>query len=337
MPVVLMYSLPASRLSALFAACLCLVALVCGDMPGWGADAGWRIRIRDAAVVAADQVLLGEIADAEGQAPPGIWDRLGQIAVMPAPAELGRPMSVAKAKLQPLVRQALGQYEDLCLYPANLAVQRGGSVARDIDLKQMIMREMGGLFAALPGDVSLQDFRLPPYVFLAHPGQKIRLENTGAEPGRNSLRFSVLDGQTMLRRFTGSVMVDVWAPVFCAARPLNRGDTLDSANAVTVRKNLAHINAPLWDGGGGPWMVVRPVGTEQPIYQADITPLPLVRKGNIVTLRYESNTVTLTVKAEAMRDGGAGESIPVRNLQSKRIVHAVIIDSQTALITGGGR
>ncbi len=329
--------LPLPRPAALFAACLCALALFCGDVSAQAADAGWRIRIRDAAVVSSDQVLLGEIADAEGQVPAETWAKLANTAVMPAPAELGRPMSVAKAKLQPLLRQTLGSYEDLCLYPGNLAVQRGGTVAREAELKQMVIREMAGAFSALPGEVNLQDFRLPPYVFLAHPGQKLTLENTSAEPGRNNLRFNVVDGNTSIRRFTGSVMVDVWTQVLCAARPLNRGETLDAASVTTVRKNLAHITAPLWDGSGGPWMIVRPVGTEQPIYQADITPLPLVRKGNIVTLRYESNAVTLTVKAEAMSDGGAGETIAVKNLQSKRVVHAVVIDGQTVLITGGGR
>ncbi len=329
--------LPLPLPAALLAACLCALALVCGGMPAQAADAGWRIRIRDAAVVGSAQVLLGEIADAEGQAPADIWATLANTAVMPAPAELGRPMSVAKAKLQPLLRQALGRYEDLCIYPGNLAVQRGGAVVSEAELKRKVIQEMANAFSALPGEVNLQDFRLPPYVFLAHPGQKLTLENTSAEPGRNNLRFNVVDGNTSIRRFNGSVMVDVWAQVFCAARPLNRGETLDAAAVTTVRKNLAYISGPLWDGSGGPWMIVRPVGTEQPIHQADIAPLPLVRKGAVVTLRYESNSVTLTAKAEAMSDGGVGETIPVRNLQSKRVVHAVVVDGQTVLITGGGR
>ena len=109
---------------------------------------------------------------------------------------------------------------------------------------------------------------------------------------------------------------------------------MDPALITTVRKNLAHISAQLWDGTGGPWMMVRAVGTEQPIFQADLALIPLVRRGSVVTLRYESASVTIETKAEAMSDGGAGETIQVRNLQSKRIIHAMVVDEQTVSVSG---
>jgi flagella basal body P-ring formation protein FlgA len=318
------------RLFAFSAACICLFWAFAAQ----AADAGWRIHIHDATVVGSAEVRLGEIARGEGRVPEEIWLQLADIVLMPAPDDLGRPMSISRARLQLVLRNALGRYEELCIYPANLAVQRGGAVLREPDLRQLVMRDLSGAFSALPGEVNLQDFRLPSFVFLSHPGQRVELEPTAITPGRNNLRFAVREGEgAPMRRFTGSVMVDVWAPVFCATRPLNRGETLEPASITTIRKNLAHLNGPLWDGTGGPWMMVRPVGTEQPIYQADITPLPLVRRGNIVTLRFESPSIVLSLKAEAMSDGGAGERIPVRNLDSRRVVHAVVLDGQTAVIT----
>ncbi len=52
------------------------------------------------------------------------------------------------------------------------------------------------------------------------------------------------------------------------------------------------------------------------------------------TLVYEGKNMRLTTKAEALADGVAGESIPVRNVQSKRELYGVVRDAET--VTTGG-
>jgi flagella basal body P-ring formation protein FlgA len=98
-----------------------------------------------------------------------------------------------------------------------------------------------------------------------------------------------------------------------------------------VRMNLAHLRGEVWDGRGGPWRILRPIGLEQAIYRADLGHVPTVRKGSLVTLLYEGRNLRMSVPGEAMADGVPGESIPVRNSQSRKQLYGVVRDASTVV------
>ena len=301
-----------------------------GQVP---ADTGWRIRILEAAVVNGPMVTLGEIGQVHGAPPPGVWERLANRPLWPAPAEPGKPLQVNRTRLSQALREALGDVADRCLLPTSMAIQSGGAVLREDDLRALVVRELTPRLRALPGDAELEDFRLPTYAFLAHPGQRIALETGRIGPGRLPLRFVALevDG-TPIRRFTGTVMVNLWADVPCAAQPLNRGDRVGPEQVTWIRKNLTFVRGDLWDGRGGPWEARKAVGTGQPILISDLGPVTAVRRGAVVNLVYARGAVRLVVKAEALADGGTGDTVPVRNLQTKKQVYAEIVDADTVQV-----
>ena len=293
-------------------------------------DAPWRIRILDAAVAPGAMVTLGDIGEVHGTPPSGVWEQLAARPLWPAPPEAGKPLQVSRARLGQALRETLGEYADLCILPASMAIQKGGTVLREAELRAIVVKTLTPELRSMQGEAELTDYRLPPYAFLAHNGQTVELEPLKAVPGRLSLRFAIkeVDG-SVLRRFTGTVMLELWANVACAGRPLNRGDALTPDDISWQRKNLAQIRGELWDGKGGPWQVQRAIGTGQPIFLADITALAMIRKGDIVTLRYSKGNVRLEVQAEALADGGPGATVAVRNLQSKKQVYAVVRDANT--------
>lgn len=297
------------------------------------ADTGWRIRILDAAVVNGPMVTLGEIGQVHGAPPPGVWERLANRPLWPAPSEQGKPLQVNRSRLSQALREALGEVADRCLLPSSMAIQSGGAVLREDDLRALVVRELTPRLRALPGDAELEDFRLPAYAFLAHPGQSVALETGRIGPGRLPLRFAVLevDG-TAVRRFTGTVMVNLWADVPCAAQPINRGDKVGPDQITWIRKNLTFVRGELWDGRGGPWEARKAVGTGQPILISDLGPVTAIRRGAVVTLVYARGAVRLAVKAEALADGGTGDTIPVRNLQTKKQIYAEIMDADTVQV-----
>ena len=47
---------------------------------------------------------------------------------------------------------------------------------------------------------------------------------------------------------------------------------------------------------------------------------------------YEGKYVRLTLQAEALSDGSAGETIPVRNLQSRKEIYGLVRDSSTVVV-----
>ena len=292
----------------------------------------WRLRIRDAAVVNGDMVTLGEIADPLGPIPPDLWRNLSTQPLWAAPPEAGKALQVNKARLQQALRDVLGDMASRCIVPTSLAIQRGGMVLREDDLRSYVVRFLTPQLAALPGQGELSEFRLPPYIFLEHPQQRVGLETGKIVPGRLTLRFVVqeMDG-AVLRRVAGTAFLNMWVEVPAAARPLNKGDSLNVNDITFMRVNAAHLKGVPWDGRGGPWQVLRAIGTGQTIFQGDLATQAMVRKGSIVQLIYEKGNVRLVAQAECMADGEPGATIAVRNLQSKKQVYATVRDNRTVV------
>ena len=115
-------------------------------------DSPWRIRILDTAVVDSPVVTLGQVAEPVGTVPPGVWERLSAIELWPAPSEPGRPMTLLRAKIQQFVRSALGEYEELCLYPGSMALQFGGAVLREDALRLLVVKTLTGTAAKFQGE-----------------------------------------------------------------------------------------------------------------------------------------------------------------------------------------
>lgn len=293
----------------------------------------WRLRIREAAVATNDMVTLGEIADPLGPIPSDVWRELSARQLWPAPKEAGKPLQVNKSRLQQALRDVLGDIANRCIVPTALAVQRGGMVLREDDLRSYVVRFLAPQMAALPGQASLDEYRLPPYIFLEHPQQRVGLETGKIVPGRITLRFVVqeMDG-VVLRRVAGTVFMNLWVEVPAAARPLNKGDSLDVNDITFMRVNAAHIKGIPWDGRGGPWQVLRALGTGQTIFQADLATQAMVRKGAIVQLLYEKGSIRMSTQAECLSDGEPGATIAVRNLQTKKQVYATVRDNRTVVI-----
>lgn len=292
----------------------------------------WRLRIRDAAVTMGDMVTLGDIADPLGNIPADTWRNLAATALWPAPTEAGKAFQVNKARLSQALREVLKDTADRCILPTSIAVQRGGFVLREDDLRAFLVRSLTPQLTALPGKAELNDFRLPPYIFLAHPQQRVELEAGKVVPGRITFRYVVreMDG-AVLKKVAGSAFLDLWVEVAAAARPLNKGEALLPESVTFIRMNVAQMREMPWDGRGGPWQVLRSIGTGQAIFQGDLATQAMVRKGNIVVLIYEKGNVRIETQAEVMADAEPGETIAVRNIQTKKQIFAVVRDARTVV------
>ena len=297
----------------------------------------WRIKIREAAIVHGEHVRLGEIADALGDVPSERWDELKNLRLWPAPEIIGKPMSVSRTTLKTQMRSYLEDLERICIYPSSLAIQQGGALLAGEELRSRVVKYLTQELVGLPGEVEITDIKTPSYIFLAHSQQSVEtqvISKPGA--GRMSLRLVVsdLDG-TVLRRYTGSAFVNLWVSVPCASIPLNKEDVLSVDMIKFMRKNVAHLRGnvdDIWDGRGGPYRVMRSIGAEQVIYVSDLSGVPTVRRGSTVNLIYNKGNVRLQVQAQAQGDATLGENVTVRNMQSKKLVTAVVQSADTVLV-----
>jgi flagella basal body P-ring formation protein FlgA len=100
-------------------------------------------------------------------------------------------------------------------------------------------------------------------------------------------------------------------------------------------RNVATLKSPSWDGSGAV-RLVRGIGQGQVILAEDVEPMPLVQKGDKVTLVYEGGRIRLAVAGLAESDGVPGGQVTVRNLQSERKVVGSVRDKNTVVVTAHG-
>lgn len=294
----------------------------------------WRLKIRPAAVTNTANVLLGDIAEPLGDIPADMWAGLAQRELWAAPPEEGKPLQINKTRLSQALREALGaEYAGRCLLPTSLVIQKGGVVFREDDLRNYVVKSLAPQLAAMPGEAQLEEFRIPEYIFLAHNQQQVQLEPGKLAPGRVSLRFALKEADgSVIRRVAGTCKLTLWVTVPAAARSLNKGETLAPDAITFMRVNAAQLKDNPWDGQGGPWQVIHAVNAGEPILQSDLASKSMARRGSIMTLNYSRGNVHMSLKAEALADGEPGQTIPVRNLQTKKQVYAIVKDGSTVEI-----
>jgi flagella basal body P-ring formation protein FlgA len=214
-----------------------------------------------------------------------------------------------------------------------MAVQTGGRVINDAELKERLVAFLTPRGKDLGGDVEFKNLQMPGHIFLQSPLDKLVISmNSDLEPGRNEIVLSGIgpDGRVLSRR-SAVVFVDVWKTVPVAARPLNRMERLTKDKVSFRRVNLAY-KPEVWDGTGGPWRMARTLGRGQVFTLSHLEPVPLIEKGEMVTLVYNGDRVRLSIKAEALGEGGAGQLVQVRNVQSNKVIMATVVDSDTVVV-----
>jgi flagella basal body P-ring formation protein FlgA len=297
------------------------------------ARGGWKVYVREMATVSGERVLLREIARPMDGLEQSAWQRLAGRELWSAPPE-GRRQTIFQEKLRRLLFSYLGSLAHACVLPQRLIVHRGGSLLREQEIVAKVKGFLEKRAARWQGEARLRQIRLPQFILLSGQEDHVACSlSTRLKPGHNSIVLKVQDarGQTR-RKLSGTVFLDLWKAVPCAARPLNRNDLLGQDAVDFRRKNLAYLPHEVWDGKGGPWRLTRSVGTGQAIYARNLEPMPMVCRGDELRLVFRGEMIRLQVPGEALEDGAAGETIKVRNLQSRKVVLAEITNNSQAVV-----
>lgn len=315
----------AGRLAAAISTALCCAVLLAVSVQA-ETSGQWRIRIMDAVCVEGPVVLLGHIAEPVGDVDRQTWKKLAKVELWKASERMGRPANIPRHKLEGILRYYIGDYVEKCVLPSRMFIQTGGRVLDQETLRREVVAFLTVKGRELGDDVEFKNMVIPSNFFF--PNKYDTLEVTlpgGMKPGmvRFRLQSKTPDGK-INRKVAGTAFVNAWQAVPCAARPVNRNERLTPDKVAFVKKNLAY-NREIWDGRGGPWRVKRPVGTGQPFRMDNLEPMPLVSKGDMVTLVYKNQRIQLTTKAKALDDAHLGQQVTVRNLQSQRTIVATVV------------
>ena len=297
--------------------------------------ANWQMEVKNAAVVGGEYIQLSEIARPLQGCEESLWKQMANSTLCKTP-DKGSKKIFYRRQLNNMLSKYLRENAGLLRLPQKLIVQNGGNIFTESDLQKKVRQLVKSKTKNVNGDVQLRDYRLPGHICLENEGKKMDLSlDSRLSPGRNTVRIKLLNTNDKIeKRFAGSVFVDLWKEVPCAAQPIQRHETLAPSKITTERKNLAYLPYEIWEkkDGGGPWRLKKSIGAGSVLYKRILESVPLIGKGESVNLLYQGKAVRLEVPARALEEGDKGESLQVKNLRSDKRIRARVRDKNTVIV-----
>jgi flagella basal body P-ring formation protein FlgA len=226
-----------------------------------------------------------------------------------------------------LVEAGLARRVKISGAEASVLVFDGRDIARD-ELEQAVRRALRPLVPAGPAgapaswiDVVLPDLRLG-----AAGDWTVTLEGTPElQPGRNPVACRLTaDGRP--ERFSVVVEYHRYGEVATARTDLRRDTSPEAGAFAWTWRDLAAIEpGRVTDrtalAGAS---LVRDLKAGDELRESDLVPTPVIRAGEAVDLTIRRGGIAVIVRAVARQPGSAGQTIPVRNEITGRLVNATV-------------
>lgn len=130
----------------------------------------------------------------------------------------------------------------------------------------------------------------------------------------------VADSQVVLR-------ANLWRDAWATRSPLTAGAVFEPAMLETRKVDLLRERDALPAAvGDRSYVFARGVAAGHLLTWRDIARRPLVKKGEIVEVSAVDGLLVVTMKGIAMENGGQGETVTVRNPDSRRDFPALVVD-----------
>ena len=125
--------------------------------------------------------------------------------------------------------------------------------------------------------------------------------------------------------------VDVFGPVVCTTRSMQKGETIKENDVYLARKNLSRLPSnTLTDQGKALGLVLKNnVGGNTCLKEWMLKRSPTVERGKRVTILASIDGLKISAPGRTMEKGFTGDFIKVENVMSKKKIFARVIDSAT--------
>lgn len=136
----------------------------------------------------------------------------------------------------------------------------------------------------------------------------------------------VADGNSVAE-VTFVVRAQLWRDAWVCKLPVATGATFDAASLETRRVDMLRDRDALPAAvGDRSYIFARAIQAGRMLTWRDITRRPLVKKGNLVEVAAVEGPLVVTMKALALENGAQGDTVTVRNPESRKDFAAMVID-----------
>lgn len=299
-----------------FVLCLLGLVLLLVATPGLALE----IRLRQQVEVAGDMVRLGELGEILG-AEGGLQQALEPLELFAAPEPGGeRKLSAAEIS-QMFAQKAAGMPEVSWSGAKTLTLKRPGQQFGPAQIEALIAQFLQQNKAKLPKAQVRFRISQPPAPFTL-PAGKVSSEIIPSDPGLLKSRSMTLifraDGR-LLKTLLVRGEMEVITAVVAAAADLERGALLSATDLQLIERDLGGLRDPYRDPAEllGK-KLKRPVRAGEILLPTMVDSPAVIKRGDVVSMQLRGAGFSLSAQGIARQDGLVGETILVRNSNSRQ-------------------
>jgi len=294
-----------------------------------------RIRIPEKVQIDNEAIRLSDIAKIEGS-DSLLIQKLSGIVVGRAPLP-GNSRNLDGNTIKTRLKQNGIDLAELILdIPPSIALSRSFLEVSQERIKELVSDYIIKNFLSDNSNASIKNIQVSESLRL--PGGRITYE-VSAPRNRDivgqvpfAVRFDV-NGK-LYKRVWATVTIEVLAEVVVTKKPLGRHKPITEDDIMVLKVDLAKVPS---DVITDPEAVLgkrtrRAIGSKTFLRANLIEFPPLVRRGDVVVIVAETQGIKITALGQVKKKGALGDRIPVINFESKKVLYARVVDSNTVKI-----
>lgn len=293
------------------------------------------IRVHERLEIEGDEVLLGQIAAIECS-DTRLTQQLKAIVIGKAPSP-GKTLQYDQRYLEMRLKQQQVDLSAIMLeVPQIVEVMRSHVTIEEEEIKQIVSEFIQRNISQNNKTMRIKEIRVPESVVLpkGRIAYKVSAPSGSELAGKCSIAidFSV-DGQLQKKVWT-TATIEMLGPVVVTRKPLGRFKPITEDDIELQTMDLFDLPDDFISDAAEVLgkRTRRAIGAQTPL-RADLVELPpLVKRGDLVTIIAEFNGLKITTLGQVKKKGRLGERIPVVNMDSKKILYARVIDSNTVKV-----
>ena len=249
------------------------------------------------------------------------------------PPVFGQSLLVSRDQILAALRVAMPDLQPALSGPAQVRVSRRARPLAEPELKEQLTAALQNDIVRDKGQLELRFTRawrpvaIPDEPFTL---QILDLPTAGVTPNF-AVRFQLRTARELIGPMSAAVHAQVWKEVWVARSQLERGAALAGADVARERRDLLGLREPVLDAPQlNPTLELAasvPAGT--PLFLRSVRARPVVHRGQIVDAQFQNGPVLISLKVEVLQEGAPGDSIRIRNIQSRRELRGKVHDEQT--------
>jgi len=293
------------------------------------------IRVRDQVEIENDEVLLGQIASIEGSDSQFV-QQLKDILIGKAPLP-GRTRQYEQRHLKMRLKQHRIDLAVIHLEgPQTVRILRSHVEIDKHKIEKIVSDFITQNILEQNNTVRIKAIHVPESVVL--PKGRIAYKVTAPSPqqlkGTCSIAIDFSVNGHFEKKVRATALVEVWGPVVVTRKPLGRYKPITEDDIMLQTMDLTNLAASVVSD---PEAVLgkrtkRAIGAQTPLRTDSIELPPLVKRGDLVVIIAQSNGLRITTRGVVKKKGRLGDRIPVVNVDSKKVLYARVIDSNTVQV-----